>query len=352
MRITYIITVNPIIELQYLNALILSLNLQSDRRFDVVFYNQIDQPGESLLQKLLVKPEFDYRFFDVPKEMFFNHYPVWDLYGCHQELLDRDLLGDYFMSLHMEEFLDIDYTANAIKVLEENRFDILLGNLTRTPYHYNDIADIADVNSPEAFNAFLLDHDFHKARHWCFATRSLIFTRDRRKLVKNLKLWNAFGRSRMVKPSNSGYFRIPRYLAEDVYFMKTSFARRTDWFKSPTALFFSDIHISYRLDDELKRITDFPVYFNASKVYHLQHRHYFYHIENDGFVDEFMQFQTEEPILLALQKSLKRRKEQKLSVMQTRFLFRGKMDQEGHQDINFRFHSENISRALQGELPV
>ena len=40
MKISYIITINPVIPIDYLNALINSLNLQSCKESDVILYNQ------------------------------------------------------------------------------------------------------------------------------------------------------------------------------------------------------------------------------------------------------------------------------------------------------------------------
>ena len=42
MKISYIITINPVIPIDYLNVLINSLNLQSCKEFDVIFYKTVN----------------------------------------------------------------------------------------------------------------------------------------------------------------------------------------------------------------------------------------------------------------------------------------------------------------------
>ena len=346
MQISYIITINPIIEFRYLNALIHSLNLQTSGQFDVVFYNQINESEQELFAKLDVLPQFPYTFFSVEKDMFFNNYPVWDLYGFHQFLLDNDLVGDYFMSLHMEEFLDYDYTAKAAAVLEKNGFDILLGNLSRTQYVYDDIAAIIETADREAFDQYLKKTGIKDAFHWCFTTKNMIFNRNWRRARSNYRLRKAFGGSRQVKPTAEGFFRLPNYIAEDLLFMSKTFAHKYRWYDAPVKMYFSDIHISSRLEDTVKSITDFPVYFNQAKVYHLDHGRYFYQIEDEGFGREFLKYETDSKILLALQAAISQKQQQGLTDREALDIFRGKHDAEGYQDINYEFHVNNVRQAL------
>jgi hypothetical protein len=129
-EVTFIVTVAPVKDPLLLSLLVLSLNLQTCRRFNVVFYNHTLADETSRLNELAVKPAFDHEVVSVDRESFFGRYPLWDLYAVHQTLLDRHRLNEYFISLHMEEFLDPDYLEHLLPVLETRRFDILFGNLT------------------------------------------------------------------------------------------------------------------------------------------------------------------------------------------------------------------------------
>jgi hypothetical protein len=129
MRLTFIISIDPVKGLALLNPLLHSLNLQTRDNFDVVFYNQTLLDESDVFAQLRIRPEFNYRFFSIERHQFLGNFPLWDLFTFHRQLLENDLLGDYFMSLHMEEFFDIDYVENVTRVLEATGFDILLGNL-------------------------------------------------------------------------------------------------------------------------------------------------------------------------------------------------------------------------------
>ncbi len=349
MQISYIITINPIIEFRYLNALVHSLNMQSSSDFDVIFYNQINTSEEEIFNQLEVKPRFPYKFYSVEKEMFFNNYPVWDLYGFHQFLLDNDLVGDYFMSLHMEEFLDFDYTEKAAAVLEKNGFDILLGNLSRIWSHYDGVADIIKTKNPDEFDQYLRRTGYKNANHWCFTTKNMVFTRNWRRIKRNFRLRQIFGGSRQVKPTAEGFFRLPNYAAEDLVFMSKKFAHKYRWFDAPVKMYFSDIHINWSLEEVVKSITDFPVYFNQAKIYHLDHRRYYYHVADDGFGRELLAYETDSKILQALQAALIQKYEKGLTPQETRAILRGKYEAEGYQNIDFEFHSNNVREALAAE---
>ena len=134
MRLTFIITIDPVKALALLDMLLHSLNMQTRDNFDVVFYNQTLLNESDVLAQLRIRPEFNYRFFSVDRQSFLGNFPLWDLFTFHRQLLETDLLGDYFMSLHMEEFFDIDYVENVTRVLETTGFDILLAHSLLTSW--------------------------------------------------------------------------------------------------------------------------------------------------------------------------------------------------------------------------
>src|SRR5689334_13559205 len=99
MRLTFIITIDPVKERELLDFQLHSLNLQTRKNFDVIFFNQTRASQEELFGERRIVPDFEYRFFSVAPKDFFGRFPLWDLYSFHQDLLERDLVGDYFMSL-------------------------------------------------------------------------------------------------------------------------------------------------------------------------------------------------------------------------------------------------------------
>jgi hypothetical protein len=162
MRLTFIITIDPVKGLSLLNVPVHSLNLQTRKNFDVVFYNQTLLSESDLFDQLHIRPKFNYRFFSVERQHFLGNFPLWDLYSFHCQLLEADLLGDYFMSMHMEEFLDIDYVENVTKVLEATGLDILLGNLCRTWVDDAQIIDITRTADASEFSDYLYTHGLNR----------------------------------------------------------------------------------------------------------------------------------------------------------------------------------------------
>ena len=171
MQITYIITINPIIEIEYLKILLNSLNLQSTKKFNVIFYNQTKLAEESIFKQINMTCEFDYLFFSIPKEYFFGNYPLWDLYGFHSDMLKRGLLAEYFMSLHMEEFLDPDYTETLLQSIEKSDIDIIFGNLHRTKYWIGDVAELGTIRDANAFSTLISKLKMDKSRKWGLSKR-------------------------------------------------------------------------------------------------------------------------------------------------------------------------------------
>ena len=132
MRLTLLVTIDSVKPLQLLDILIHSLNLQTSQDFDVVFFNQTPCPKSHLRRQLRCAPRFPHSYWTLPPSDFLGDHPLWDLYAFHTAMLDEGRIGDYLMSLHMEEFLDSDYIEEVIRLLDLHSFDILFGNLRRT----------------------------------------------------------------------------------------------------------------------------------------------------------------------------------------------------------------------------
>jgi hypothetical protein len=344
MEISYIITISPILELNYLDILIQSLNLQTSRRFNVIFYNQTLVDQDKMLESLEVKPDFEYRFFNVDKRYFYGKYPIWDLYALHKEIIEQDIVSDYFMSLHMEEFLDTDYTLNILKVLEEHRFDILFGNLYSTPFSQTDVAGLLGISDSNAFNAYLRQHIEKRAVKWGLPRWRKMISKSPKRTLGNIQKHMTMSLKKQLAPSPDGYTYLPRYDLEDIFVMSKSFAKAYRWYDPPINLYFEDIHINSGLKDILKKTTAFPVYFNKNKVYHLIHRKYYYQLEDKAFCDGILNLKTDNPILNNLIETIKlMHTNRQITLQRAIQLTRRNNTNTGSANINVKFHKRVLS---------
>jgi hypothetical protein len=174
MRLTLLVTIDSVKPLQFLDILVHSLNLQTSRDFDVVFVNQTRHEEADLRSRLRAAPRFPHSYWSVPQSAFLGAHPVWDLYATHTALLAEGRIGDYLMSLHMEEFLDADYVEVALGVLRDQRFDILFGNLRRTSLTVDDAAPLVGCESAPAFQQMLVDLGAAASPHWASGSSPII----------------------------------------------------------------------------------------------------------------------------------------------------------------------------------
>lgn len=342
MRLTFIISIDPVKGISLLNILLHSLNLQTWKNFDVVFYNQTTLSESEVFAQLQVQPDFDYRFFKV--ERFLGDFPLWDLYTFHRRLLEADLLGDYFMSMHMEEFFDVDYVENVTRVLEASRFDILLGNLCRTPFDGAGIMDILKIGSAAAFSDYLCARKLKQAPHWTFSSCPASLKGKLEFLKRNWKeLLDFRFRTRLV-PSRKGYRKLTGHY-EDLYLMRRGFARRYDWFLPGRRMYFEDIHLCdipgvCELGRELTKLTDFLRYFNLSRIYHVNHRKFYYQFQDSGFTDALLALKTDELLLQTLQKAIRMYRAGSISLEQALRYTRCNAEGTGTQNLNYKYHME------------
>ena len=348
MTLDFLITIDPVKPLRFLNVIIHSLNLQTNKNFQVIFYNQTLHSEQELLDMLTVRPNFPYKFFSVDRRYFLGKYPIWNLYGFHDFLLEKKILTDYSMSLHMEEFLDIDYVDAALAVLQHNRFDILFGNLSRTQLHYEDIQPILATHTPKDFNQFLQDRSLHQAYHWTFQYNPMFSRRKPLKVMKaNIQKLYHFRFRKQLRPTASGYTKLgSRY--EDVHFMKREFAERYNWFLRGHSMYFYDIHICEQpviceLSKELEKITEFPLHFNRRKIYHINHDKFYFQFEDEEFTTRMLQFKTDDPILQNLQRAISLFRENKLSLSGALQYTRKNQDGTGSQNFDYVYHMKYLN---------
>ena len=354
MQLTFIITIDPVKQLSLLDILLHSLNLQTANNFDVVFFNQTLLDESEIFAELRIRPEFRYRFFSVERGHFLGNFPLWDLYGFHRQLLESDLLGDYFMSMHMEEFFDIDYVENVTRVLETAGFDILFGNLCRSRLDGAKIADILTAGSAREFEDFLKRHGMKKARHWAFQPLPAPPVARLSVLRSHLYKFVDFGfRTRLV-PSPKGYSKLPTHY-EDLYFMKKAFAHEYNWFLPGRSMYFEDIHLCdisgvCELGQELAKLTDFLNYFNLSKVYHVEHQKFYYQLQDAGFTEGLLALDTDDLLLQTLQQAVRMYRSGKVNLEEALRFTRRNGAGTGTQDLNYKYHMQVIKQA-QSSIP-
>ena len=339
MIITYIVTISPVIPIELMNMLVHSMNMQTNKNFDVIFYNQTKYDEDELIGSLFKIPLFRYSFHSIDKEFFFGDYPLWDLYKFHQFLLDNNLLADYFMSLHMEEFLDSDYTDKILEVLTCNQFDVLMGNLHSTSLLYKDTNDILETLNLTDFDLAiekLCDKQIHK---WSLQNKKWFLTRHP---IANLKKSQMLGYRKTLSQTAEGYTQLDKYLFEDIYAMSTNFAKRNSWFDSPHQLYFEDIHINWGLTSLVKKLTAFPVYLNSSKVYHMIHGKYYYQVENEEFANRILKLVSANPVVLSLQKAIEMYRNSNMTAGEALRYSR----RNGTVKQNIEFHKENLKNTM------
>ena len=296
---------------------------------------------ETILLKLKVKPAFDYMVYK-PVHRFFGKYPVWDLYEVHSSLLQQNLLSEYFISLHMEEFLDIDYVEKVMQVLENNEIDILFGNLSRTDLDPGTIGAILDAGTSREFDSYLRDTGVKDSNHWAYQNKLRLSVSGIFRLKHDPRNLFYLNFRKSLKPTRKGFSKMNRHV-EDVYLIKKEFARRHNWFLAGHNLYFEDIHICDQkgvceLGKELKQITKFPLYFNRSKIYHLKHDRFYFHMMDEEFTAGLLNYESDDPILNTVKKAIVLYRSGQLDLNQALQYTRKNAERTGSQNLNYKYH--------------
>lgn len=357
MTLDFIITIDPVKPLSFLNLIIHSLNLQTNKNFQAIFFNQTLMSEQEVMEALTIRPNFSYKFFSIDQKYFFGKYPIWNLYAFHDFLLEQGILTDYSMSLHMEEFLDVDYVEQALKVLDAHQIDILFGNLSRTQLEYDDIQPILNTHTPEAFNHCLQSYALDRAHHWTFTYHPMVWTKkiSHKERNANLRKIAHFGLMKQLRPTARGYTKLgARY--EDVHFMKREFAERHNWFLRGHAMYLYDIHICEQpviceLSKELQKVTAFPLHFNRRKIYHINHKKFYFQFEDEEFTTQMLKFRTNDPILQNLQQAITMYREKTISLTEAILYTRKNTEGTGSQDLDYLFHMKYLNKSLEMNEP-
>jgi hypothetical protein len=320
MRLTLLVTIDSVKPLQLLDVLTHSLNLQTSQDFDVVFFNQTPRPESYLRGQLRCAPRFPHSYWTPPPSDFLGEHPLWDLYAFHTAMLDEGRIGDYLMSLHMEEFLDSDYIEEVSKLLGQHSFDILFGNLRRTGLTVDQAMFLLKCSSSQDFQRALTLTGAAASPHWSVRKHSRVFD-----------------------PTPRGFHPFPEYAAEDVYLMSRRFAETYNWFLKGHHLYFEDIHIYHQLGPILGKLTRFPVYFNARKIYHIQHHKFYFQIEDLTFTDLLLKMHTDDPVIRSLQFAVREHRRGAFSISEALRYSRQNPRREGTQDMNYRYHIRYLS---------
>lgn len=348
MQLTLIVTIDPVKSISHLDVLVHALNLQTCRDFDVVFFNQTLRTPSEIEAGLRVKPNFPTRAFDVPREDFLGSYPIWDLYALHCRLLEEGPVGDYVMALHMEEFPDVDYVEHLLDVLKRERFDILFGNLTRTRSKREDVAPLLETVTADAFDRGVEALGLKACPHWSFDHLPVLRYERPRWLLPRLLRWASFGFRKALPPTSAGFTRLRRDLAEDVFAMSVSFAKRYNWFLSGHRLYFEDVHIVGNsavgyLTRTLRKKTTYPVYFNRRKMYHLEHGRFYYQLEDETFTSMMLERSVQDPVLRALQHGIRAYRAGEMTMGEALTYTRRNPEGTGTQDLNFELHMRYLT---------
>jgi len=345
MKLSIIVTIDPVKDLGLLDLLIKSLNVQTRKSFNVFFYNQTLMTEREILDGATVKPEFPYQFFSVSAENFLGRYPLWDLYGFHAFLLERHLLQEYFMSLHMEEFLDVDYVETVGDILQRERFDILFGNLRATGKGLDEFRPLLEAATLEGFDSYLKNQGTKKAEHWSWQ-------RGKYASGGNGNIFQKLNQGSNWDFGNKGFVKVDAYVAEDLYLMKRAFAERHNWFLKGHAMYFEDVHICEQkgvceLGKEIAKLTEFPVYFSKSNIYHVDHRRYYYQLEDEEFTRQMLAYETDEPILRSLKRAITKLKKGELTLEDALRYTRQNPEQQGTQNLNYKYHMAQLKGAME-----
>ena len=350
MKISFIVSIDAVKESSLLNVLVHSLNLQTCKSFNVIFYNQTRTAAETLLGNLEVSPLFPYLIYGVAPERFLGQYPMWDVYELHNTLLDDDVLNEYFMALHTEEFFDVDYVEKAIEVLQRNNLDIMFGNLSATRLGCDDVKAILLSRTAEDFDRYITENNLKSSPHWALGDESWFPVRSIARAKEQLRLRLLFNLRTRLRLNQQGCTLMRTYLAEDLYFMKKDFARKHNWFLRGHHMYFEDVHICEQpviceLGKEVKKFTRFPMYFNLRRIYHLRHRKYYFQLLDDEFTRRMLQYETDDPILKAHKKAIAMYRSGTASLAEALAYTRQNSEETGTQNLNYKNHMLYLGKS-------
>lgn len=253
----------------------------------------------------------------------------------------------------MEEFFDADYVEKVTSVLERSGLDILLGNLCRTEVNYDGIREILNCKTVAEFEAYQKCSGLKASNHWVFKPYSGSYRRRWDTFKKNYPKYLDFRFSNRLRPNRKGYTKMKKY--EDLYLMKKEFAKRHNWFLQGHEMYFEDIQLCNKkgvceLTKELNKLTDYPNYFNQSKVYHIQHEKYYYQLQDEQFTKLFLRSKTDDILLNTLKKAIRFYQSGEMNLHQALIYSRRNSELAGTQNLNYKYHMKYLNRKVAAAL--
>ncbi len=92
------------------------------------------------------------------------------------------------------------------------------------------------------------------------------------------------------------------------------------------------------MSKELKKVTEFPIYFNLRKIYHIKHEKYYYQLLDDEFTTLMLNYKMDDPILNSLKKAITKYREGELNLELALTYTRRNSDGSGTQNLNYKYH--------------
>jgi len=132
--------------------------------------------------------------------------------------------------------------------------------------------------------------------------------------------------------------------------MSKAFAHRYNWFLPDRRMYFEDIQLCdisgvCELGRELAKLTDFLNYFNLSKIYHVNHRKFYYQLQDAEFTEALLALPSDDLLLQTLQQAIRMYRAGSVTLEQALRYTRQNAAGTGTQNLNYRYHMQVIEEA-------
>jgi hypothetical protein len=104
-----------------------------------------------------------------------------------------------------------------------------------------------------------------------------------------------------------------------------------------------DIHISRYIASELRSFTDFPIYMNAARAFHLRHPKFYYQFADEDFAKSLLELDDTNPSITALQEAISLYNSGDIGIHEALKLSR----RQGAMMLNVAFHKQILRDHLQ-----
>ena len=100
-----------------------------------------------------------------------------------------------------------------------------------------------------------------------------------------------------------------------------------------------------QLGRELTRLTDFPNYFNLSKIYHVNHPRFYYQLQDAGFTEALLALKTDDLLLQTLQETVRKYRAGSITLEEALRYTRCNAEGTGTQNLNYKYHMQAIEKT-------